>query len=295
MAAVRVDICPICKGNHLIHKLSVRDNVSGESFDILACSDCGLHITQRVPAAGDMQAYYPDKEAPCYKIAKEKSEKWLEYLLQRWYKQQVDIVCDGANRLSGVLFELGSKQGFFGNTIRNKGWITHAVEHDNTAREYGNNRFLLQAEDSRCFFDIKPRSYNVVVAWDTLGEAADMHRTLDKLSQLITSDGVVIIAFHNAMCEDATYYGKSWSAWDVPRKRWHLTPHSFEKLVAAHGLIIADVVHAPRRAAITAITSSWQRDGIQKLFGTWAEVTKRKLSHKEDNTYYIYILKHPQQ
>ena len=86
---------------------------------------------------------------------------------------------------------MGCKEGYFANAIRNNGWITHAVEHDPTAREYGNKRFMLQIEDGRRFFDINPRSYNVVVAWDTLGEAVDIHRTMDKLAQLIVKDGTV--------------------------------------------------------------------------------------------------------
>lgn len=292
MTTIRIDNCPICNGNHLIHKHTVCDSVSGEEFDILMCSDCGLHITQQAPTEGNMHSYYPDKEAPCYKPAKEREDKWLELLLQGWYKKQVKIVQQGSGRMSGVVFELGSKRGFFGNALRNNGWIIHSVESDKQAREYANNRFLLHIEDSKCFYDIKPRSYNIAVAWDTLGEASDMHRTLEKMSQLIISDGVIIVGFHNAMSQDATHYGKSWSAWDAPRKRWHLTPASFEKLAQAHALTIAATFYATQQATITATTSCWQRDGKKSLLKTWMETTRRRLSGKENDTYIIYILKH---
>lgn len=292
MAAIRIDKCPICNGNHLMHKHTVCDDVSGKEFDILMCSDCGLHMTQQAPSDSDMAAYYPDKESSCYKPAKEKEDKWLEREKQRWYKEQVKIVQQGSGRFSGVVFELGSKQGFFGNVLRNKGWIIHAVESDKTARDYANDRFLLHIEDSKCFFDIKPRSYNIVVAWDTLGEATDMHRTLDKMSQLISSDGVIIVGFHNAASQAASHYGKSWSAWDAPRKRWHLTPESFERLVAAHQLEIVDTLHSTQRAAITAATSRWKREGKKSHLATWMETNQRKLTGKERETYITYILKH---
>lgn len=287
MTRICIDSCPICKGKHFIHKTSYTDTVSGEVFEILQCSDCGLHLTQQSPRMSDMSRYYPDSEAACYKPAKSNSDKWMQHLCNNWYKEQVKIVCQEAERMSGVLLELGCKQGYFANTLRNSGWIAHAVEHDKTAREYGNKRFLLQAEDSNRLFDIHPQSYNVVVAWDTIGEAEDIHRTLDKLSQLIVKDGTLIIAFHNAMSTQATRMSAAWSGWDAPRKRWHFTPESFEKLIEQHNLVIAHRRTSARRSFITSVASMWQQAGKRSILKPLIE----SLSNKDDNTYYIYTLK----
>ena len=295
MTTTRIDSCPICNGKHLIHKLSPTDSVSKRQYDILQCADCGLHITQHAPRMQEMSDFYPDSESDCYKPAQGTCDKWHELLLNRWYKKQAKVVCEEAERYSGVLLEMGCKEGYFAHTIRSNGWIAHAVEHDATAREYGNKRFMLQIEDGRQFFNIKPRSYNVAVAWDTLGEATDMHRTIEKLSQLIVSDGTLIIAFHNAMCDDATHYGASWSGWNVPRKRWHLTPQSFEQLIARYDLEITNRRHATQRAIITALTSEWQQNGkkgvVMPTLRSWA----RAMKNKTNDTYYIYTLKHKQQ
>ena len=145
MTTTRVTSCPICNDNHLIHSLSYTDNISNETFEILQCSNCGLQITQQAPLLSDMMRFYPDKEASCYKEPKNWLEKLIKSLNNRWNKEQVHIVCKEADRASGVILEVGCKQGYFANTIRADGWLTHALEHDNTAREYANNRFSLQA------------------------------------------------------------------------------------------------------------------------------------------------------
>ena len=294
MTTVRIDSCPICNGNHLIHKLSLTDSVANKSFDILQCSDCGLHITQHAPIPKEMDEFYPDSESACYKPAQDICGKWLDSLLNKWYNEQVKLVREESERFSGVLLEMGCKEGYFANAIRNNGWITHAVEHDTTAREYGNKRFLLQIEKGSRLFDINPRSYNVVVAWDTLGEAIDIHRTIEKLAQLIVKDGTIIIAFHNATSNDAKLYGSSWSGWNAPRKRWHLTPQSFEKLVMQHNLEIVNQRHSTHRAAITAIMSMWQHTGKKGFWATLLHYFKTLLATSPNNTYIIYTLKHKQ-
>lgn len=291
MTTIRIDNCPICKGNHLIHKLSYTDSISGKTFEILQCIDCGLHITQQAPILGDMGHFYHSSDSECYKPAATPVRKWTDRLLEGWYKEQVKIVNRESERLSGVLLEMGSKLGFFARTIRNNGWIAHGVEYDTTAREYGNKRFQLQVEEGSRFFDINPCSYNVVVAWDSLGEACDLHKTIEKLSQLIVSDGTLIIAFHNAASDDASHYGDNWSAWDAPRKRWHLTPQAFEKLIEPHNLEIVNCTHSTRRAFITNVESELSLQQKPNIWSSLWRAMKRISRTQENHTYYIYTLK----
>lgn len=291
MATTHISSCPVCSDNHLIHKLTYTDNVSGQEFEILQCSSCGLHVTQHAPARGDMASFYPKSDSECYKPANTVERKCLNFLLERWYKEQIKIVKKESDRMSGVLLEMGSKQGYFAQAIRNNGWIAHGVEYDATAREYGNNRFQLQVEDGSRLFDITPRSYNVVVAWDTLGEAVDMPKSIKKLSELIVSDGTLIIAFHNAASDDARHYSRSWSAWDAPRKRWHLTPQAFEKLIEPYDLKIVNRTQSKLRNFITCVTSelsSQQKPNI--WFSLW-KALKRVTGSQKSHTYYIYTLK----
>ena len=110
MTTTRIDSCPICNGKHLIHKLSPTDSVSKRQYDILQCADCGLHITQHAPRMQEMSDFYPDSESDCYKPTHGTCDKWHKLLLNRWYKKQAKVVCDEAERYSGVLLEMGCKE-----------------------------------------------------------------------------------------------------------------------------------------------------------------------------------------
>ena len=291
MTTTRIDNCPICKGSHLIHKLSYTDSISGKTFEILQCSDCGLHITQYAPILADMGAFYPDSDSECYKPAKTPERKWLHRLHEWWYKKQVKIVKEESQRMSGVLLEMGSEQGHFSQAMRGNGWIAHGVEYDATAREYGNKRFQQQVEDGSRLFDINPRSYNVVVAWDTLGKSFNINKTMEKLSQLIVSDGTLVIAFHSAVSDDAQYYGSNWSAWDAPRKRWHLTPQAFEKLIEPYNLVITNRSHSTYRSFITNVMSELSSQQKPNIWLSMWRALKRNSRTQDNYTYYIYTLK----
>lgn len=295
MTTIRIDSCPICNGRHLIHKLSYTDSISNKTFEILQCNDCGLHITQHTPRLNDMGAFYPSSEAACYQPARCFNDKLLDFLLGKWYKKQVKIVCRESQRYSGVLLEMGCKMGYFANAMRNSGWITHAVEYDTTAREYANRRFMLQIEEGGKLFNINPRSYNVVVAWDSLGEAVDINRTLEKLTQLIVKDGVLIIAFHNAQSDNATHYGSWWSGWKAPRKRWHLTPQAFETLAEKHNLEIVCRQHSAQRAFITTLTSEWNQSSAKGIIKPLLQSLAQAFKKQQNPTYYIYTLKNKPQ
>lgn len=294
MIGTNTDYCPLCKGQQLTHHLAYTDDISGQTFDILRCEKCGLLLTQNPPHISAMQPYFNDSDATCYQPAKSMVQKWIQHLRDVWNKEQVKIVCQESQRNSGVLLEIGSKQGYFANAMRNSGWITHSVERDTTAREYGNKRFLLQTDDIRKMFEIKARSYNVVVAWDTLGEAVDMHHTLDKLSQLIVSDGTLIIAFDNAACDNASLYGADWNGWNAPRKRFHLTPTTFETLVKQHNMEIVNIRHSSHYDFMTTVMSRCHKQGNSNILLLWWQVFKEKLTAPGKHNYYIYTLKHQQ-
>ena len=272
-----------------MHKLSYTDEVSKQTFEILQCGDCGLMMTQHAPLASEMERFYPDKEAACYKQPQGWMEKIQQFLNNQWYQKQVDVVCEECDRVSGVLLEIGCKQGHFANTIRQSGWIAHAIEGDNTAREYANNRFLLQAESTDVLFNIKPRSYNVVVAWDSLGESVDLHRTLDHMSKLIVSDGTLIIAFHDAASGNEK--GNTWLGWNAPRKRWHLTHKAMEQLAAQHNLTIVNRRGSALRSFLTSWKSEMANMPHKNAFILLCKCLTRHIN-KHNNTYYIYTLKH---
>ena len=140
-------------------------------------------------------------------------------------------------------------------------------------------------------FNIKPRSYNVVIAWDTLGECVDLHRTLECLSQLIVSDGTLIIAFHDAKSSEAKSYGNRWMGWNTPRKRWHMTHKAFEQLAAQHNLSIVNRRSSSLRSTLTTWESEIAQNTNKKTLFTLLNCAIKNKVQKE-NTYYIYTLKH---
>ena len=64
MSKINIKICPLCGGERLERFLTCVDHcVSGESFYLCRCADCGFLFTQDFPSEDEIGRYY---ETPAY-------------------------------------------------------------------------------------------------------------------------------------------------------------------------------------------------------------------------------------
>lgn len=292
MTTTPITSCPICHKQHLLYLFSCCDSITGIDFDILQCSDCRLMLTQNCPKPHEMSTFYPQEDCILYHSKPGSLYKIYHWLQAQWCKKRASIVEQEAHRMSGVLLDVGSHRGDFISRMRRRGWIAHGLEHDTVARQWGNTHYGVQAEDATQLFGIKPCSYNVVTAWDSLGEWHDINRCIEQLSKLIVKDGTLIIGLSNPTASDARFYKEQWQGWNVPRKRWHLTPENFEQLISRHNLYIANRRTSIRGNLPYNILSLQDKKGntLSAIYYCLKQAIIT-LIKKEEN-YIIYTLKH---
>lgn len=295
MTKNRTDTCPICNGSHWIHKHTCIDYITDTPFDVLQCCDCGLYITQNTPVLNDKTRYYPKSDSILHpENTRGAINRAYRMFSPFWQKQKARIVEQQSRRASGVLLDIGCKTGEFVNTMRRRGWIAHGLEYNPYAREYGNTHYNLKIEDQQKLLHIHPKSYNVVTSWDSIGELQDLNKSFAAMCNLIVSDGTLIIAFSDASSPAAQHYKEQWFSWDVPRKIWHLTPKSFERLAAKHNMQIIRRKRYEKKSFGTNTMSEWLANGKKSqtsplLKSTLHEITNRIKAI--DSGYIVYTLK----
>ena len=55
------------------------------------------------------------------------------------------------------------------------------------------------------------------------------------IHNLLTSNGVLVLAVPNFSSHDRLHYKHNWAALDVPRHRWHFTPEGLEQMLFKAG------------------------------------------------------------
>ena len=252
-------------------------------------------FTQGFPIESEIGKYY---ETPDY-ISHTNTRKGLMntvYHLMRSYmlKRKSRLVIKESNRKTGRILDIGTGTGYFSHTMQQKGWEVEAIEKSPQAREFAQKQFGLQVKSDQALKEFKSDSFDVITLWHVMEHLEHLNETWERLHELLTEKGRLIVAVPNSSSFDANYYGKDWAAYDVPRHLWHFSPATIEQIAANHGFKMSESFPMPLDAFYISILSEKQKGhhlsffkGMSVGFLAWV----KSLSKKEKSSSMIYVFK----
>lgn len=202
--------------------------VSGETFEIKEVHD---GILKTFPFPEDLNRYYESEDY----ISHNDSSKGLQekiYQLVKSYmlSQKASWIQDHISQ--GSLLDFGAGTGEFLNQMKNRKWDVLGVEPNLNARTLGIKKNLdIKSELS----EIENRVFDVVSLWHVLEHIPDFETKITEIQNLLTENGLLIIAVPNYNSYDANYYKEDWAAWDVPRHLWHFSREGIKTTLENNG------------------------------------------------------------
>lgn len=258
-ALIELTRCPVCGSEAIGKALDVVDHFSsGERFPLFDCQRCGFRFTNSFPSEGTIGRYY---DSPEY-ISHSDTHRGLVNKLyhaarQVMVKRKVRLVTAAvrgvmleSNRSNLIdrrtnmankaprLLDMGCGTGYFLHAAKRRGFSVSGIEKEQRAREYASKQFRLDVRDEKSFWNIKRGSYHVVTLWHVLEHLEQLNESVEQIKEILTDEGVAVIAVPNHLAYDARFYHEWWAAYDVPRHLWHFTPTTLERLLACHGLVV---------------------------------------------------------
>ncbi len=236
--------CPICSSSDLREVVRVRDfTVSGETFWILECGQCGLRITQDVPGQEEIGRYYQSEDY----ISHSDTSKGLvnaayQLVRRRSLIQKRRLVTRLTGRRQGSLLDYGSGTGAFLHAMEQHGWQISGLEPDPGARRRAAELYGLALQEPAALNSLPDGSQDAVTLWHVLEHVHDLKGCLRGLGRVLKREGVLVIAVPNYQCLDAGVYGSCWAGYDVPRHLYHFSPGAMEQLLKAHGFTLAGMM-----------------------------------------------------
>ena len=67
-----------------------------------------------------------------------------------------------------------------------------------------------------------------------------MNERISQIKELITEDGILVVALPNPLSWDAKHYGKFWAAYDCPRHLYHFDQPSVKKIFRKYGFEVVN-------------------------------------------------------
>lgn len=223
--------CPLCSSTELVHEFTCTDHfLSGETFPVVKCDQCGFTFTQDHPGENEAGKYYESEDYISHSdTSKGLTNKLYRFARNFMLKRKVRLVVKVTGQNRGNLLDIGSGTGYFVNAMKNAGWKAEGIEINKKAREFSIAKFGIDVYDPSDLSNLKPGNYDCITLWHVLEHFHDPDVYMREIARLLKPGGRCIIALPNSNSYDARHYREFWAAWDVPRHLWHFTPETFRK------------------------------------------------------------------
>lgn len=298
MPNIHITICPVCGGTDLKKSFDAIDHFSsGEAFPVYECAQCAFRFTNNFPSEDTIGKYY---DSPDY-ISHSDSDKGLINRLylhfrKRMIKRKINLVKAHAIGNPIKLLDIGCGTGSFLEVAKQQGWTVSGIEKDKKAREKAAERSGINVMDDNKLWEIENNSFDVVTMWHVLEHLEKLNETIDKIKEILSPEGIAVIALPNCQSYDAKFYKALWAAYDIPRHLWHFSPYTLERLLTKHHLKIIDRYPMPLDAFyISLLSEKYKKSnalikyGRAFLIGTIGFL--RSLSDISRSSSVIYIAK----
>ena len=118
------------------------------------------------------------------------------------------------------------------------GWAVTSLEPDETARKVAKEKYDLALQSPSDLYYLDNNQFDAIAMWHVLEHVHDLQGYLNKFHEILKPNGKLIIAVPNYTSNDASNYGSSWAAYDVPRHLYHFSPHSIDTLAKLKGFVV---------------------------------------------------------
>lgn len=288
-------VCPICKSERSSHFHTCVDHtVSGESFDIRECEECGFRYTDPRPLEDRIGDYYEAEEY----ISHSNTKKGLINTLYHWARQYTvwkkeRLVRQLASDLPKKILDHGCGTGEFLAQCRKKGWETQGLEPDDGAREQAAQLLGHPVHSPETLSEFPDDSLSIITLWHVLEHVPRLEETVGELKRTLSSGGTLVVAVPNCRAYDAAHYKENWAAYDLPRHLYHFRPPDIRRLFEDHGMEVVRV----RPMLLDAIYVSMMSEkymGNSPLKGVLHGVRSNLRANLQNEAYsaQTYIIRH---
>ena len=263
-------------------------------FEVWECADCTLRFTQDIPSAAAIGPYYQsDNYVSHTDTSKGIINKLYHLVRKRTLFSKKAMVTKYSGRSRGSLLDIGAGTGAFANVMKQAGWQVTALEPDPAARAVAAKNHQLLLQEPSFLFNISAQSIDVITMWHVLEHVHTLKEYLDQFKKIVKSGGILLIAVPNYTSTDASKYGTSWAAYDVPRHLYHFSPRSMQTLLQLHGLNLIRILPMWFDSIYVSMLSEKYKAGRQQLLkGVWSGIQSnwKALQEKKRCSSLVYVV-----
>ena len=220
--------CPICEGLKFKHFIEAEDySNTKEMFNIVSCETCDFTITSPRPKDSGLAKYYVSENYISHTNKKNGLFNFLYQTIRKYaIKNKLSILNSMVKETNHL--DIGCGTGEFLHACKEAGFKTKGIEPSSIAREQAIKNYDLDVTENTDLSMFSNNLFSSISMWHVLEHIPKLEETVKNLKQILSNEGIVIVAVPNKDSWDAKYYGKFWAAWDVPIHLWHFSQKSIK-------------------------------------------------------------------
>ncbi len=233
--------CPVCGQTSFVLYAKCQDKlVSQDFFEIQKCNSCAFLFTNPRPNKDEIGPYYQSEEYFSHSTeSKSIISKIYNKVRDINIRSKVNLVKNELNDVESIL-DYGCGVGLFLKQCKIDGLKVQGVEPSDEAREIA-SEYSIPVIDPDELSTISGQSFDAISLWHVLEHIHNLDEKFNEVVKLLSPSGKMFIALPNPDSWDATHYGASWAAFDVPRHLYHFTKPTFKKFIAKYGMKIVGI------------------------------------------------------
>lgn len=218
--------CPLCDFKDSSILFDIKTDHS--KFYIIQCRQCNLARTFPMPDDDILDAH---SESHYYGEKKNKFLPILQHVRDRLSKIRVRSYLSKipASVKRPKILDIGCAEGRLLKAFYKSGCDCYGVEHSS----YPEKRFI--NPDKIKYFvgdlkshNLKNESFNIIILWHVLEHLDNPNFVISNIYDLLTPDGILILAVPNMSATEARVFKQSWFHLDVPWHKYHFTKNSLQ-------------------------------------------------------------------
>ncbi len=209
------------------------DYISGETFQVVRCCQCGQVVTAPVPMSIGRYypaGYYGDKHGRRFPALME----WLQVKLYVWRSGQV---LRRLNQKNARVLDVGCGRGLLLRAFQQKGCNVTGTEYAEGACSFAREVLKLPVRVGLLTeLNFPDHSFDIVVMWHVLEHVSDPRPTLAEVSRILRPGGIFLVAVPNFGSPESRLTKSGWFHLDIPRHLSHHTRASLSEILNEAGL-----------------------------------------------------------
>ncbi|HOI50570.1 MAG TPA: class I SAM-dependent methyltransferase, partial [Prolixibacteraceae bacterium] len=187
MKIVETTSCPVCRGSRFEPFLSCTDHfVSGETFLIKRCTDCGLKITAGAPDEAEIGPYYQSERYISHSDTSRGMVNRLYHLVRKtMLVRKYRLIQKRVGQQPGSILDIGAGTGYFLRFMQQRGWQVTGIEKSEQARQFARDEWNLELLSAAQLADLPAQSFEVVTLWHVMEHLQNLEYTWKRLTELI--------------------------------------------------------------------------------------------------------------